>query len=123
MRRLFAITMVGLLLFAGSVQGVSASEVCSTQSISCVSATEPSYRGMGDLATTEATAAAMARQRALEASAARYTGMAAYFAERAAWGPRADAARYQALADHYATLTWDATTLARTRGVAGLYGR
>ncbi|MCU0521523.1 MAG: hypothetical protein MUF84_12615 [Anaerolineae bacterium] len=123
MKRLFAITMVGLLLFAGSVQGVSAAKVCSMQSISCVSATELRQRGMADLAKAEADIAALSRQRAAEADAARYTGLAAYYSERAAWGPRADAARYQALADYYATLTWDATTLARTRGVAALYSR
>ncbi|MCJ7737796.1 MAG: hypothetical protein MUQ10_10875 [Anaerolineae bacterium] len=119
MNKLFAITIVGLLMFAPLVQGVSASEVCSTESVSCLTVTGLRYQGVADLATAEAAA----RARATQADGARYTGMAAYLSARAAWGPRAQSARYQALADYYANLSWDTATMSRLRGVGALYGR
>jgi hypothetical protein len=74
---------------------------------------------MADLGAADAAA----RQRHNEAAAARLSGMAAYYSARAAWGRRADSARYQALADYYADMPWRAETMSLARGVAGLNGR
>jgi hypothetical protein len=132
MKKLLVVAMVGVLLFAALVQGTSASDVCRTESVSCLEV---------DRLDTEAAA----RQRATQADSARYTemaaqfpstqpsamradglrltGMAAYYSARAAYGPRALSARYQALADYYAGLRRDAGTLSTARGLGALYGR
>lgn len=110
MKKLLTLAMVGVLLFAALVQGASASDVCLTESVACLEA---------DRLANEATA----RQRATQADGARYTGMAAYYSGRAAYGPRALSARYQALANYYAGLRRDIGTLSTARGLGALYGR
>ena len=131
MKRLFAVTMVALLMLAAWVPGVSAIEICSTESVSCVSVTAPRYRGMGDLAVAETKAKAAASV-AIEAAALQrandYTLMAAdYFAAEAAALRRANeayAARYTGMAgDYFGRLALDARTLSSARGIAGLRDR
>jgi hypothetical protein len=110
MRKLLAVMITVVLLFAALVQPTMAREVCSTQSVSCLEADALlDHEG--------------AQGRSRRADGARLTGMAAYYSRRAAYGPRADSARYQALADHYANLRWDPNTLSREHGLGALYGR
>ena len=119
MKTIFAVAAVWVLVLVMPVQGASASENCVTESVSCTSLSERRSLGIADLSAADAAA----RQRANEAASSRLSGMAAYYSARAAWGRRADSARYQALADHYARLTWTAETMSLSRGVSGLYGR
>jgi hypothetical protein len=107
MRKLLAVMMMVVVLFASLAQGGLAREVCSTESVSCV----------------EADAFLDHEGRSRGADGARLTGMAAYYSRQAAYGPRADSARYQALAEHYANLRWNPATLSREHGLGALYGR
>ena len=80
MKKLFSVMMVTVLMFAALVQGISAEELCITQSYTCPAAAEVRNQGMADLYVADA----LARERANEAYAARYTGLAAdYFAASA----------------------------------------
>ncbi|MBN1246970.1 MAG: hypothetical protein JXC32_04890 [Anaerolineae bacterium] len=105
MKGLFAVALVGMLMLAVLAPGVSARPVCSTESVSCA-------RAIG-----------LQAEGAARRAAARPMGMATYYAGLAATGPREQAVRNRALAEHYATLPWDCTTMSRARGVAVLYGR
>ena len=109
MRKLLAVMIMVVLLFATSVQPTMAREVCSTESVSCLEADALlDHEGAG---------------RSRRADGARLTGLAAYYSELAAYGPRALSARYQALAEHYSRLRWDPDTLSREHGLGALYGR
>ncbi len=130
MKRVFAVTMVGLLMLAAWAPGVSAIRICSTESVSCVSATAPRYRGMGDLAVAETMVKAEASV-AIEAAALQrandYALMAADYIAAEAARLRADeayAARYTGMAaDYFGRLATDAGTMSSARGIAGLRGR
>ncbi len=125
MRKLLAAMTVGLVIVAVLVQGVSASTVCSTESVSCAtalglldrSAATSSQRGM------EAYAARNTGLANAATAMARTTGMAGYYRNLAAWGPRAQASQNQVLANFYATLPWDTSTMSTARGLGALFGK